>query len=73
MMIPGQWEGRPRTAAAVEVPLSATLQAPLNGRVGDASTPRPRRELPAWLRVTSFAAILLAVSWLVMWLEAATR
>jgi hypothetical protein len=32
-----------------------------------------RRELPGWLRVAIFAAILLAATWLMMWIEAATR
>jgi hypothetical protein len=34
---------------------------------------RPSRELPGWIKATVFAATLLAVSWLVMWMDAASR
>jgi hypothetical protein len=30
-------------------------------------------ELPVWVRVIGFAATLLSISWLVMWMAAATR
>jgi hypothetical protein len=34
---------------------------------------RPARELPGWMKATIFAATLLAVSWLAMWMDAASR
>jgi hypothetical protein len=34
---------------------------------------RPSRELPGWIKASIFAATLLAVSWLMMWLDAASR
>jgi hypothetical protein len=34
---------------------------------------RPSRELPGWMKASIFAATLLAVTWLVMWLDAASR
>jgi hypothetical protein len=34
---------------------------------------RPARELPGWIKATIFAATLLAVSWLMMWMDAASR
>jgi hypothetical protein len=37
------------------------------------TTDQPARELPGWLKVTIFAATLLAVTWLVMWMAAASR
>ena len=35
--------------------------------------PHQRRELPGWLKVSIFAAALLAATWLVMLLESTTR
>jgi hypothetical protein len=34
---------------------------------------RPTRELPGWIKAAIFAATLLAVSWLMMWMDAASR
>jgi hypothetical protein len=34
---------------------------------------QPARELPGWLKATIFAVTLLAVMWLVMWIDAASR
>jgi hypothetical protein len=34
---------------------------------------RPSRELPGWMKASIFAATLLVVTWLVMWLDAASR
>jgi hypothetical protein len=72
MMIPGQWEGGPRAATAVTVSLPSTIHPHLTAEVP--TRPRPSQsQTPAWLSVTLFASMLLAVSWLVMWLEAASR
>jgi len=32
-----------------------------------------RRELPGWLRASVFAGVLLAVTWLMMWIAAPAR
>jgi hypothetical protein len=74
MMIPGQHEGRPR-AAAVDLPTPlAPVGRPENSRAADIPpVPPRRRELSAGLRVAIFAATLLTVTWVMMWIEAATR
>ena len=73
MMIPGEWESRPRSVAAVE-PLPAPPRQPADSPGGNAPQPVARRgELPGWLRVSIFAATLLAATWLVMLLEATSR
>jgi hypothetical protein len=38
-----------------------------------ATTDQSPRELPGWIKATIFAATLLAVTWLVMWMDAAAR
>jgi hypothetical protein len=73
MMIPGQFEGPVRTAVAVVAPVPPT-PASVTGRGAGESPQHPqRRELPGWLKVAIFAAILLAATWVVMWLDAAAR
>jgi hypothetical protein len=34
---------------------------------------QPARELPGWIKAAIFAATLLAVTWLAMWMDAASR
>jgi hypothetical protein len=70
MMIPGEWEDRPRSAAGAEPSVPAPR---VDGRAAVESRPPQRRELPGWLKVSIFAATLLAATWLVMLLEATTR
>ena len=72
MMIPGAWEPRRRFGALVdaveigEPPVSAPAQ-PAASRGGNGSGPEtPRPELPAWLKVSIFAATLLSAMWLAM-------
>ena len=73
MMIPGEWEGRRQTGAVAD-PLPRIPQPPADSRGGNVSEPpRQRRELPGWLKVSIFAAALLAATWLVMLLESTTR
>jgi hypothetical protein len=71
MMIPGEWEGRPK--APTEPPPSATAMTPPDDRGGDASLAHRRPELPDRLWAAIIAAILLAAPWLVMWLREAAR
>jgi hypothetical protein len=72
MMIPGQHEGRPRTAVALATPPLVPIAVSNRGAV-IVPLDSQRRELPGWLKVAIFAAILLAATWLMMWTEAATR
>jgi hypothetical protein len=73
MMIPGQFEGSPRTVATFATPIPPPASSGI-GRGPDASPPPPRRpELAGWLKVAIFAATLLAATWMVMWLDAAAR
>jgi hypothetical protein len=77
MMIPGQWEGRPRppTSPSAELATPQAAVPPIvNGRSDSGSRADPAaRELPGWEKAAIFAAMLLAASWLVMWLDAASR
>ena len=76
-MIPGQWEGRPRTPThppAELVTPQAVVPLIVNGRSdGDLRAVPAAGELPGWEKAAIFAAVLLAASWLVMWLDAAGR
>jgi ferric-dicitrate binding protein FerR (iron transport regulator) len=73
MMIPGQFEGTPRMAVAVAAPVPP-MPALVTGPAAGGSPQHPqRRELPGWVKVAIFAATLLAVTWVVMWLDAALR
>jgi hypothetical protein len=74
MMIPGQHEGRPRAAAVdLPTPLSPPVRL-MNSRAADIPAEHPRRrELSAGLRIAIFAATLLTATWVMMWIEAATR
>jgi hypothetical protein len=66
MMIPGAWEPRRRSGAVVEPPASAP-RPPADGRGGSGQEPQTQRaELPTWLRVSIFTAMLVAAMWLVM-------
>ncbi len=71
MMIPSQWDGPRRAAAAVALPPGPSASAVVNTATAEMAAPRLER--PAWLRTAMFAAVLLAVSWLAMWLESAAR
>jgi hypothetical protein len=77
MMIPGQWEGRPRPAMSpsAELPTTQAAVPPVvNGRSDSGPRADPAaRELPGWEKAAIFAAVLLAASWLVMWLDVAGR
>ena len=65
-MIPGAWEPRPRSAAAVE-PLASVPQRPAESGSGTVVAPeRQRAELPGWLKVSIFAGTLLVATWLAM-------
>jgi hypothetical protein len=76
-MIPGQWEGRPRPPMSPSAELAtpqAAVPALENGRSDSGPRADPAApERPGWERATIFAALLLAASWLVMWLDAASR
>ena len=71
MMIPGAWEPRPRSIAVV-APLILAPKAPSDSRVGSSGPALSgvegpaRAELPGWLKVSIFAATLLAATWLAM-------
>jgi len=66
MMIPGAWEPRPRSGAVVE-PLPPAPRRPADITGGSASARDTQRaELPSWLKVSIFAATLLAATLLVM-------
>jgi len=79
MMIPGEWEPRRSSKpASVVAPVEAVpserfASLPLvGGRSAEASEPRAERpELPAWLKVSIFAATLMAATWLAMAARAA--
>jgi len=65
-MIPGAWEPRPRSGAVVE-PLTSVPRRPADSPGGNRSgRDTLRAELPSWLKVSIFAATLLAVMWLAM-------
>ena len=76
-MIPGQWEDRPRPAISpsAELPTpQAAIPPVMNSRSDSGLRADPAaRELPGWEKAAIFAALLLAASWLVMWLDAASR
>jgi hypothetical protein len=66
MMIPGAWEPRPRSGAVVE-PLASAPRRPADSTGGNESgRDTQRAELPSWLKVSIFAATLLAATLLVM-------
>jgi hypothetical protein len=66
MMIPGAWEPRPRSGAVVAPPAS-TPRRSADGSGGNGSERDTQRaELPSWLKVSIFAATLLAATLLVM-------
>jgi hypothetical protein len=77
MMIPGQWEGRPRPLPSTAAELRLTPPSappPVIARHDEGPPPDlGGRERPGWVKAAIFAAILLAASWLVMWLAAASR
>jgi hypothetical protein len=65
-MIPGAWERR-RPSSAVgnpAVPMNRVYDRVESGRPSGPDV--PRAELPGWLKVSIFAAMLIAVMWLVM-------
>jgi hypothetical protein len=65
-MIPGTWEPR-RKSTAVDEPVTTAAAPPAVSRPAAPAEAAPqRRELPGWLQVTIFAAILLAATWLAM-------
>ncbi len=73
MMIPGGWEPG-RRSNSVEEPVTAAPRQLADSRGGNGSRPETqRRELPDWLKVSIFAATLLAATWLVMFFETMTR
>jgi hypothetical protein len=64
MMIPGALE--PRRAVVPMSPVAVINRLPAD-RLADASEPEvERRELAGWLKVSIFAATLLAAMWLTM-------
>jgi hypothetical protein len=67
MMIPGAWEPRPRSGAVV---VESFASAPRRSADRPASSgsgrDTQRAELPSWLKVSIFAATLLAATLLVM-------
>jgi hypothetical protein len=66
MMIPGAWEPRPRSGAVV-APLASAPRPPADSTGGNGSGRDTERvELPSWLKVSIFAATLLAATLLVM-------
>jgi hypothetical protein len=66
-MIPGAWEARPRSGTVV-APLTSGPTRPADSPGGDrAEGPETQpAELPGWLKVSIFAAALLAAMWLAM-------
>jgi hypothetical protein len=60
---------------SAELPTPQPAVPPVvNGRSDSGPRADPAAgELPGWERAAIFAALLLAASWLVMWLDAASR
>jgi hypothetical protein len=75
MMIPGQWEGRPRPpmTPAAELALEPPSAPPVVGGADGSLRSESKRERPGWERVAIYAAALLAASWVAMWLDAPSR
>jgi ferric-dicitrate binding protein FerR (iron transport regulator) len=72
VIIPSQWDGPRHTSAAAAVPPSPASTPAIVAR--EPSPPEPRRrERPGWVRASLFAAMLLAVTWLMLWLESTAR
>jgi hypothetical protein len=66
MMIPGAFEPRPRSGAVVEpLPPAPRRPADITGGSGSGRDTQ-HAELPSWLKVSIFAATLLAATLLVM-------
>ena len=71
-MIPGSYELRPRGGSAPE----PAATAPASADTGGSSTPKPavaRAQFPVWIRVALFAALLLAATWLAMFVKSLAR
>ena len=66
MMIPGAWEPRPRSGAVVESFTSAPRRSADRPARSGSGRDTQRAELPSWLKVSIFAATLLAATLLVM-------
>jgi hypothetical protein len=66
MMIPGAWEPRPRSGAVVESLASAPRRSADRPASSESGRDTQRAELPSWLKVSIFAATLLAATLLVM-------
>ena len=64
-MIPGTWEPHRRTGA-VEAMAASTPAIPARRRATDPGPPPAPRGLPTAVKVSIFAATLLAAGWLVM-------
>jgi hypothetical protein len=64
LMIPGAWESR--RAAAVPPPLPAPVERRVAVSVAVREPERPRPKVAGWIKVSIFAATLLAGMWLAM-------
>jgi ferric-dicitrate binding protein FerR (iron transport regulator) len=72
VIIPSQWDGPRHTSAAAAAPPPVASTPSMAPRALSPPEPR-RRELPGWVRASLFAAMLLAVTWLMLWLESTAR
>lgn len=74
MMIPGAWEPRHRSEAAVAEtspgphygPFTPVPTGPTDARGNGLGGDTQHRELATWLKLSIFAAVLLAAMWLAM-------
>jgi hypothetical protein len=73
-MIPGAWEARPRSHAAVvdsssspDRPLSSVAVGSADRRGSRWGRDTQRRELATWLEISIFGALLVATMVLAMW------
>ena len=71
-MIPGAWEPRRHPSASVN-PLALPGPPVAAGPAAIESPAAPRHEMPGWLGTSIFAAALVAVSWLAMYVQALAR
>ena len=72
-MIPGVWEPRRRSHASAEPPPVRPRPVTAAPIAIESTTAAPRRERPGWLGSAIFAAALVGVSWLAMYVQTRAR
>ena len=73
-MIPGAWQTRPRTATPASVGDAATaVQVVGSSTAAGYMLPMPRAARSSWVEGTLFGAVLLLVTWLMMWAASLLR